>query len=101
MSDSNELTNLVQDIKTANAIVVSVVSYAPVTNTYSAAWISETDDQWVTAIISMSSNDKSHGGYRAEYSGMIWILTALNILWKRYSITQGLISLGCDGLSVL
>ena len=47
------------------------------------------------------SNDRTYGAYRAECSGILGILTALNILCKHYSITQGAITLGCDGLSAL
>ena len=61
----------------------------------------ETGDQWMTAIMPIPSNDKIYGVYRTKYIGILGILTALNILCKQYSITQGVITLGCDELLAL
>ena len=55
----------------------------------------------MTAIVTIPIGDKTHGVYRVECSGILGILTALNILYKQYSITQGAVSLGCVGLFAL
>ena len=55
----------------------------------------------MTAITLIPSNDKTHGTYRAEYSGIVGILTTVNILCKQYSTTPGAVTLRCDVLSAL
>ena len=47
------------------------------------------------------SNERTYGAYMVESSGILGILTVISILCKHYSITQGAIILGCDGLSAL
>ena len=77
MSHRNKLTDLVQSIKTGKG------------------------HQWITAIILILNNGKFHGVYRAGYSGILGIFMALNVLCKQYNITQGEVTLGCDGILVL
>ena len=103
MSNCNELTDLVHGINTGKEISVSYGLYNPVTQTCIIVFTLKVgkDDQRMTVIIPVTSDDRSHRAYISCYSGIQGISTILNILCKQYSITQGSVTLGHDGLSTL
>ena len=55
----------------------------------------------MTSIIPISRNNKYHGAYRAECSGILEILKALSILCKQCDIISWEVTLEWDRLSAL
>ena len=60
---------------------------------------SETCDSWMVVILEMLSDKPTHETYWAECNGIFGILIVLDILCNQCNVTQGSITLGCDGLS--
>jgi hypothetical protein len=90
-----------QAIQSFDAIAVSDGSYQD--SFGSAAWVLEgtTDKGRITGEVGTPRDSESQSSYRSKLKGLYYIVLTVSTLCAHYGLTEGGITVGCDGESAL
>ena len=103
ITQSDRIDKILQDIQTGRCIAVSDGSFDPSSNHSTAGWVIESLDgtQYITGFSIVPTNSHTLGAYRSELCGILAICHMIIHLGHKFSIEQGKVFLGCDGLAAL
>jgi hypothetical protein len=95
---------LVDALMNGLSATIMAVSDGSFKNTFgTAAWTTRTEDRGnlLTGSVVCPGTGEDQSAYRSELTGLYVIMTIINQLCQYYSITDGHVEIGCDGLSAL
>jgi len=101
VDDGKPLAEAIANGLAATIIAVSDGSFKQTFGT--ASWTVGTEDHshllWGSVVCPGGASDQS--AYRSELTGLYVIMTVVNHLCEFYTIEEGSVEIGCDGLSAL
>ena len=104
-TQTENLHQLIQEIKDGTAIAVSDGSYCPERQIGSAAWTIQTttttSPQYLRGTSISPGSKEIQNAYRSELLGLLGILDALKVTCDYCELKRGKLTMACDGISAL